>query len=180
LDFLIAQAHACYKKIDSEILNSIHKNPEVMARIEVFNNSKVRNGEVQIGDPVAHVRQIMRAVDDYYVAQIDSKKTDAGKQPWKIKRQHAVAFFSKHPIKEMAKIFQLMKDIVEIKHFLIKKLNNINGLTTFHHHTKNGFEVTDQEGFVIADHVGNAVKLVDRLTFSYANFSSDILRGWNK
>jgi hypothetical protein len=27
---------------------------------------------------------------------------------------------------------------------------------------------------------GNAVKLVDRMQFSYANFSPDIIKGWQK
>ena len=27
---------------------------------------------------------------------------------------------------------------------------------------------------------GNAVKLVDRLRFSYANFSPDIIKGWQR
>jgi hypothetical protein len=39
--------------------------------------------------------------------------------------------------------------------------------------------VTGQEGFVAIDHLGkNAVKFVDRLEFSYANFSPDVMKGW--
>ena len=47
--------------------------------------------------------------------------------------------------------------------------------------TKDGFEVTGVEGFVAIDHLtGGAVKIVDRMEFSRANFSADILKGWQR
>ena len=47
--------------------------------------------------------------------------------------------------------------------------------------TADGYKVTEQEGFVAIDHMGkNAVKLVDRLQFSHANFSADIQKGWQR
>ena len=36
--------------------------------------------------------------------------------------------------------------------------------------TSDGFKVTAPEGFVAIDHVGKALKLVDRMEFSRANF----------
>ena len=45
--------------------------------------------------------------------------------------------------------------------------------------TSDGWKVTGQEGFVAIDRTGTkAVKLVDRLEFSYANFSNDVIKGW--
>jgi hypothetical protein len=47
--------------------------------------------------------------------------------------------------------------------------------------TKDGYEVTGQEGFVAIDHLGkNALKLVDRLQFSKANFSPEYIKGWQR
>ena len=47
---------------------------------------------------------------------------------------------------------------------------------------RKGYKVpTGAEGFVAIDKLGNgAVKLVDRMEFSYNNFSPDILKGWDK
>jgi hypothetical protein len=46
--------------------------------------------------------------------------------------------------------------------------------------TSNGYKVTGEEGYVAIDTLGgDAVKLVDRMEFSYNNFSSDILKGWD-
>jgi hypothetical protein len=56
-------------------------------------------------------------------------------------------------------------------------MNNASRIGTFLK-TKRGFEVTNQEGFVAIDHIGRAVKIVDRLEFSKANFSPDVLKGW--
>jgi hypothetical protein len=47
--------------------------------------------------------------------------------------------------------------------------------------TNTGYEVTGQEGFVAIDHLGkNALKLVDRLQFSKANFSQEYQKGWQR
>ena len=44
--------------------------------------------------------------------------------------------------------------------------------------TANGFKVTSDEGFVASDKVGNAIKLVNRLEFSRANFA--LAKNWVK
>jgi hypothetical protein len=70
--------------------------------------------------------------------------------------------------------------LADAKELIINKMNQANGMSTFLR-TRNGFKVTDQEGFVAIDRLTNdAVKIVNRLEFSKANFSSDILKGWQK
>ena len=44
--------------------------------------------------------------------------------------------------------------------------------------TNTGYKVTNPEGFVATDRIGNVVKLVDRLEFSRANFT--IAKDWVK
>ena len=43
--------------------------------------------------------------------------------------------------------------------------------------TSNGYRVTAPEGFVAVDRIAGAVKLVDRMEFSRANFTMP--KGWN-
>ena len=77
-------------------------------------------------------------------------------------------------------MFDLQKVIVLAKLKLINILSKLSATETFLK-TKNGFKVTGQEGFVAIDTLGgDAVKIVDRMEFSYANFSQDILKGWDK
>ena len=75
---------------------------------------------------------------------------------------------------------KLQKVIVLAKLKLINKLNDLQDTKTFVK-TRNGYKVTGAEGFVAIDTLGgDAVKLVDRMEFSYNNFSKDILKGWDK
>ena len=47
--------------------------------------------------------------------------------------------------------------------------------------TRKGYRTTGQEGYVAIDKLGgDAVKIVDRMEFSFANFSPTILKGWDK
>ena len=61
----------------------------------------------------------------------------------------------------------------------IEKLNSIKqlGISTFIK-TKDGFKVTSPEGYVVADSSQRAVKLVDRLEFSFNNFTA--IKNWDK
>jgi DNA repair protein RecN (Recombination protein N) len=76
---------------------------------------------------------------------------------------------------------QIKKNLLaEAKLILVKKMDEVKTLNTFLL-TKKGYEVTGVEGYVAIDKIkGNAVKLVDRMQFSYANFSSDIIKGWQR
>jgi hypothetical protein len=68
--------------------------------------------------------------------------------------------------------------VISAKEALIQKLDRLTTMNTFLK-TVDGFQVTKQEGYVITDHLGkNAVKLVDRLGFSKANFSPTVLKGF--
>ena len=77
-------------------------------------------------------------------------------------------------------MFQLMNAIVNAKLIIINRLDRLKKIDTFVR-TKNGFKVTGSEGFVAVDKTkGGAVKLVDRLEFSMNNFSSDVIKGWER
>jgi hypothetical protein len=77
-------------------------------------------------------------------------------------------------------MFDLQKLIVVVKLKLINNLNSMKQIDTFIQ-TKDGFKVTGEEGYVAIDKLGGeAVKLVDRMEFSYNNFSSDVVKGWDK
>lgn len=78
---------------------------------------------------------------------------------------------------ELTTIFELMNLLVLAKSMVIYKLNRASALGTFIR-TRKGYHVTNQEGFVAIDRLGKAVKIVDRLEFSYNNFSPDVLKGW--
>ena len=64
--------------------------------------------------------------------------------------------------------------LTAIKNTLYQKLKNIKSIDAFELEGDE-YVVRDQEGFVAVDHVGNAVKVVDRLDFSRKNFAKESL-----
>ena len=79
----------------------------------------------------------------------------------------------------MVAVSTFMMHIVDAKMKIVKKLNSIKqlGMSTFIK-TKDGFKVTSPEGYVVADSSQRAVKLVDRLEFSFNNFTA--IKNWDK
>ena len=69
--------------------------------------------------------------------------------------------------------------LLDAKMQIVNKLNSVKGLTDTFIKTSNGFKVTNPEGYVAIDRVsGNAVKLVDRMEFSFNNFTA--IKSWDK
>jgi hypothetical protein len=118
-------------------------------------------------------------LNDWFQKEIDSKKTDKAKAQWKERRDALVnkVVMNKD---QLVAMFSLMKILVELKGMVITQLDKTQEVDTLLK-TAKGFQVTKQEGFVAIDKLrGGAVKLVDRLEFSRANFSPEIIKGWQK
>ena len=60
-----------------------------------------------------------------------------------------------------------------VKMMFQRKMKNIKAIDSFIEQPDGSFKVTDPEGFVIVDQIGRAMKIVDRLEFSAANFAKD-------
>ena len=80
--------------------------------------------------------------------------------------------------KQLDSLFSLRSVIAKGKIILLRKLESVKSIGTFIQ-TPNGFKVTAPEGYVAIDkYTSNAVKFVDRLEFSKANFTVD--KNWIK
>ena len=75
-------------------------------------------------------------------------------------------------------IVDFMEELISAKSLIINKLNSVKQLTQIFVSTENGYEVTNPEGYVAIDTKGNAVKIVDRMEFSYNNFTA--AKAWDK
>ena len=175
---ILSQAGKIFQKLDANILNAIKEDEELLQKIKTFNNTKIR-ARVQITNVKTHVKELIQYINDYYAKEAE-KKGEKGKLSSALKRDRILRFFSPRNQAELENIFEMMNLLAAAKLILVKKLDEVKGIGTFLM-TKNGYEVTGAEGFVAIDKLkGNAVKLVDRMQFSYANFSPDIIKGWQK
>jgi len=175
----LSNAGRIFNKISGSTLRTLEANQDLAQLIETFNNTFVRKGQV-IGNTKTHVTKLISHIKQKFQKEIDKRKTEKGKSAQKKKLDEILKFFSPQNKISLQMMFELQKSIVLAKLKLINILNKLNNTKTFLK-TRNGYETTGQEGYVAIDKLGgDAVKIVDRMEFSYANFSPDILKGWDK
>jgi len=168
-----------FNKISSTTLRTLENNGNLAQLIETFNNTYVRKGEV-IGNTKTHVDKLITHIKQKFQKEIDKRKSEKGKTAQQNKLDEVLQFFSPQNKISLQMMFDLQKSIVLAKLKIINILNRLNGAQTFLK-TRDGYKVTGQEGYVAIDKLGgDAVKIVDRMEFSYANFSPEIIKGWDK
>jgi hypothetical protein len=176
----LSNAGKIFNQIAGSTLRELERNQDLATLIEQYNNTFVRERQV-IPNSNTHVTGLMKWVTNKFKKEMDKRKTEKGKMVQQKKLDEIMKFFSPRNKKSLVSIFDLQKNLVLAKLKLINKLNSIAKYDAFVQ-TKKGYKVkTGAEGFVAIDKLGgDAVKLVDRLEFSYNNFSPDILKGWDK
>jgi hypothetical protein len=176
---ILSEAGKIFNTISKNTLDGISENEDRIVRVNAFINSKVRAGE-RIRDPKSFVNDMIDYIENYFNKEIESKKSEAGKKTATNKKNEIMSYFEETPRSEIVSMFVLYNLITDAKLMVIRKLDKAKQVGTFLK-TKDGYEVTEQEGFVAIDHMGkNAVKLVDRLQFSKANFNADVIKGWQR
>lgn len=176
---ILSKAGKIFSGLKRSSLDGMSDNQDLLIRVKAFINSKVRAGE-RIGDTAKFVDDLMKYVHDHFQKEIDKKATEKAKATAEAKRNEVMKYFANTPKADIVKIFDMYNLIVDAKHLIVRKLDKAKQIGTFLK-TVDGYKVTEQEGFVAIDHMGkNAVKLVDRLQFSRANFSPEIKKGWER
>jgi hypothetical protein len=140
-------------------------------RLKTFFNSIIRNST----GGMSKVKTLQGQFRDYYEnfinAEIAARKSVSGKQQFIKAKKDNLKFIDKN---QSALYFAIASHVslANAKNFLVSKLSQIQSIGHFLK-TPNGYRVTAPEGFVAVDKVAGAVKLVDRLEFSRANFQMD-------
>ena len=175
----LSQAGKLFNQIAGSTLRELQANQKLAQLIEQFNNKYVRKGQV-VQNTRRHTDMLIKWIGLKFGKEEAKRKSDKGKQSQRDAKQQMLSFFSPRNKQNLIKMFELQKLIVVAKLKLINKLNTLQKVKSFVK-TKNGFKVTGAEGYVAIDKLGgDAVKLVDRMEFSYNNFSPNILKGWDK
>ena len=141
---------------------------------KVFFNRYVREGKRPVGvrDTVAGFAKYFSDSLDKEVASKKQKKTQDKYLEIKNKGLRFISANQNPLYMTVASYYNLQA----AKQFMINRLQKVNTFGTFLK-TDNGYRVTAPEGFV-AIRSGRALKLVDRLEFSRANFTAD--KNWDK
>jgi hypothetical protein len=177
-DALIRMAEGSLSKA-APLLDIMKSNDSLSVgfRLKAFFNYYIKNSK---GDSMAKVKTLQDMFREYYEqilrAEIDARKTESGKQKYKDALKTNLQFIDKN---RNALYFAIASHVSlgKAKNFLIQKLSQIQSIGHFIR-TSSGYRVTNPEGFVAVDRKAGAVKLVDRLEFSRANFT--IAKDWVK
>ena len=142
--------------------------------MKVFFNTKIRSGA-----GISDTKKLVKEFEKYYIdrvqKEIDIKKSDKGKKTYKDIQKEGKKTLRKFK-NDVYFCMATYLGILEAKNMVVKKLETIQGIGTFLR-DGDGYKVTAPEGYVAIDSSGGAVKLVDRLTFSHANFT--IAKDWD-
>ena len=176
---ILSSAGKVFQKLDAKSLNGISNNTELLLRMKTFLNTKVRKQQ-RVTNVKKAVQEMIDYMHNYYQIETEKRKSPKGKAAVDVRKKEVMKYFSNTNKTNLENILTLMNHIVDAKMMLIKKMNQVERLDTFLL-TDKGFKATGVEGFVAIDKMGkSAVKLVDRMEFSYANFSPEVKKGWEK
>tara|TARA_R100000742_G_C4279194_1_gene103184 strand:- start:1607 stop:2854 length:1248 start_codon:yes stop_codon:yes gene_type:complete len=179
----LSNAGSMFQKINSSMLSKFLNIQNTFtgnlsgASLKTYNNSKVRQGK-PVSNPKSHAQGYISWVEDTFQKQIDKLKTQSRKDALENKKKEISRELQKHT-SNLTNVIAFQNYIVEAKMGIVRKLNSVKGLTNTFIKTANGFKVTNPEGYVAIDRIsGNAVKLVDRMEFSFNNFTA--IKAWDK
>ena len=144
-------------------------------QLKTFFNTYIRSG-TKITNAKALTNNFEVFFRDRIQKEIRDKKTDKAKQKYKEILEAGMKILRPN---RQGLYFAIASYITlqTAKSMLLSKLNNIQSIGSFMR-TSTGYKATNPEGYV-AINKGSAVKLVDRLVFSRANFNvaKDWVRG---
>jgi len=173
----LTQIGSLFRTISARTLNEIATNETYKIQIKAWNNLKVRQGQ-EINNTAAHVQGLILDIE----TKLNKSIAEAKKEDTRLKRQKEktiILNWYKANKNELKKIFDMQNMMIRAKLMIVRKLEQVKGVIGTFKRTDNGFEVTNEEGFVAVDKLkGKAIKLVDRLTFSYNNFTAT--KQWDK
>lgn len=177
LTSILSQAGSLFRTISARTLNEIAVNDTYKITIKAWNNLKVREGK-EITNTSQHVAGLIASVEEKLNKSIlEAKKADT-KQKREMEKKIIMEFYRSNK-NELKKIFDLQNLLVRAKNMIVKKLQQVqDSVGTYLRTDSSGLRVTAPEGFVAIDKIGKAVKLVDRLEFSQANFNAT--KNWSK
>ena len=148
---------------------------ELVHEIKAHANLPIRNGQAleQDADKFANdfLVKLQNKFDDAVAKLKTGPEGKAGQA--KLQAKAEVEQIINNNKKNIADMYRAYLKSEAVKMMFQRKMKNIKAIDSFIEQPDGSFKVTDPEGFVIVDQIGRAMKIVDRLEFSAANFAKD-------
>lgn len=143
--------------------------PVLQQEFQIFQNALVRKGHPITLTPQTFGKQFILYLGQKAITLAQQRRTQSGMDAISERYTEMAKAVTANSI-AVNEVIAWQKTVVDIKLVLLKKLNALTDLKTFYQ-TDDGQVAGGHEGFVAADASGSMVKLVDRSSFSMANFN---------
>jgi hypothetical protein len=168
----IAERNLSQSRKFLDLIGGGTKSFDYAAMFKIYFNAVIKEGRIP-SNVQAMASGFASFVDNRYKKEIAKKKTEKAIKDWEKKKEESLRYLNSNKSTIYAALSGF-KNLMTAKEQIIEKLKKIEGIGTFLE-DENGYRVTSPEGFVaIKD--GTAMKLVDRLEFSRANFT--VAKDW--
>ena len=130
------------------------------------------NNEIKEGRSISDSQKAIKSIAEFYRTKMNKeveKMKSVQKQAERRKQMYDGIAYLEDNITEFDAMFTLYRKMQENKEIVIKALDNLQTFRTFVQ-TDKGYKVTGPEGYVL-HHDGDMIKLVNRIEFSYNNFT---------
>ena len=145
---------------------------EYTAMFKMYFNQVVRSGKVPSSSSVM-LKGFVAFVSGRFDMEIAKKKTKKAKEQWTEKKADTIKYLNSNKT-AIHSAMNAFTALMTAKNIIIGRLQKVKGIGTFIE-DEDGYRVTSPEGFVAIKN-GTAMKLVDRLEFSRANFT--VAKNW--
>jgi len=156
-----------------DVINKKVGGVDLITALKSHANAPIRSGQALQADADRFVSDFIQKLEDKFDTDISKLKTGpegkAGQA--KLAAKSEVSQYIEQNKGVIANMYRAYLKTEAVKMMFQRKMRDIKAIDSFIEQPDGSFKVTDPEGFVIVDHVGRAMKIVDRLEFSAANFA---------
>ena len=149
-----------------------NKKFHVASYLKQFFNAEIRGGR-SIGNAQTTLKALGKFYHEKMMAVIDKLKSDKTIMERRKQMYDGIEYLEKNEQNFVA-MLTLYTKIIECKDLVMSQLDHLETFKTYVQ-TDKGYKVTNPEGYVL-HHNGDMIKLVNRIEFSYINFT--LAKSW--
>ena len=155
-----------------EFLDNTEHVSDLKVELKAHINSSIRSNASFEQDSSVFAQTFIDRYIEKNKRAIQALKTEKGQTRRRQAMENGIEFLRDNTV-NIEMMYDMYLKLVAIKEIFVKKLSNLRAMDSFIEQPDGSFKVTKPEGFVAVDHIGGAIKLVDRAEFSAANFNPD-------
>ena len=173
---LLSSAGKQFQRINSGSFNKFLKWQDSLGTSAVGSGFKTYlNTYTRAGKTLPKGKEAVKLYQAHFTNWWKKNKSDSPVQNSKL-REHLKVI--KSSLKTLENVVDFMRFLIEAKLMIVKKMDSAKGIAKTFVKTDKGLKVVAPEGYVAIDRTGEAVKIVDKMEFSFNNFT--VAKNWDK